>query len=63
MSLDWSLVSPTEGLDPRKDSPFTYVEIQEKQGQTFNGMKTYQIELTGNAQQYSFEDQVQISEP
>jgi alkaline phosphatase len=63
MSLDWSLVSPTEGLDPIKDSPFTYVVIQEKHGQIFNGMKTYQIELTGNAQQYSFEDQVQISEP
>lgn len=63
MSLDWSFVSPTEGLDPRKDSPFTYVVIQEKHGQTFNGTKTYQVELTGNAQQYSFEDQVQISEP
>jgi hypothetical protein len=50
-------------LDPIKDAPFTFVEIKEKDGQTFNGMKTYQIELTGNAQQYSDENQVQISQP
>lgn len=63
MSLDWSYVSETNGLDPRKDSPFTLVTIREKCRHTFNGMKTYQVELTGNAQQYSFEDQVQIDTP
>jgi alkaline phosphatase len=63
VSLDWVEVSPTEGMHPRKDSPYTFVEIKEKGKKTFNGMKTYEITLTGNAQQYSYEDQVQIETP
>jgi alkaline phosphatase len=61
ISLDWDQVSPTEGLDPKKDSPFTFVHIEESKEDSFNGMKTYQVKLVGNAQQYSYKDQVQIS--
>jgi alkaline phosphatase len=61
MSLDWPNVSPTEGLDPRKDSPFSFVEVKETAQDAFNGMKTYRITILGNAQQYSYEDQIQIA--
>jgi alkaline phosphatase len=63
ISLDWDKVSPTEGLHAKKDSPFTFVEIQENRAESFNGMKTYLIKLIGNAQQYSYKDQIQISNP
>lgn len=76
MSLDWAKVSSTEGYDFKNDNPFTFVEIHEKghcatkrncwkkdNSQEFNGMKTYEITLKGNAQQYSFEDQIQIALP
>ncbi|MET0122545.1 MAG: metallophosphoesterase [Candidatus Thiodiazotropha sp. 6PLUC9] len=63
ISLDWDQVSPTEGLDPKLDSPYTFVKITEKRGESFNGMRSYQVKLVGNAQQYSFTDQVQISKP
>nr|WP_320190091.1 metallophosphoesterase [uncultured Desulfobacter sp.] len=64
MSLDWPYVSPTEGYDSKTDNPFTFVEIREKgKYKEFNGMKTYEIILTGNAQQYSFEDQIVIGKP
>lgn len=63
MSLDWAVVSPTAGLDPIKDNPFTLVEISEKPQTDFNGLKTYQVTLQGNAQQYTFEDQVQAATP
>jgi len=63
VSLDWNTVSPTDGLHPTKDSPFTFVEITEARTPGFNGKKTYQVELKGNAQQYSFQDQVQIVTP
>ena len=46
MSLDWSIVSLTDGMDPVKDCPFTLVEIKEKnQKYSFNGMKTYTVIL------------------
>lgn len=61
MSLDWTEVSATGGLDPIKDCPFVLVEVKEvKHGEEFNGLKTYQVVLKGNAQQYTFEDQVRI---
>jgi alkaline phosphatase len=63
VSLDWAEVSPTEGVHPRKDSPYTFVEIKENKNKSFNEMKTYEISLIGNAQQYSYEDQVQIVAP
>ena len=64
MSLDWDTVSPTEGLDPVKDSPFTFVEVRRLNSTSeFNGLRTYQVTLKGNAQQYSFEDQVVIAKP
>ncbi len=63
ISLDWDQVSRTEGLHPKKDSPFTFVEIKEKTKESFNGMKTYRVKLIGNAQQYTYTDQVQISKP
>ncbi|GAB6908985.1 hypothetical protein JCM12296A_48260 [Desulfosarcina cetonica] len=64
MSLDWSEVSPTEGLDPVTDSPFTLVEIRKlNEVDTFNGLQTYQVKLNGNAQQYTFQDQLIIVEP
>lgn len=63
VSLDWPEVSPTEGLDPVKDSPFTFVEVKQERADEFNGIRTYQIALTGNAQQYTYEDQVQILAP
>lgn len=62
-SRDWSYVSPTEGLDPEKDNPFTSVSIKEKTPRGFSGMKTYELYLIGNGQQYSFEDQIQIVKP
>jgi alkaline phosphatase len=63
MSLDWSEVSPTGGLDPIKDCPFSMVEIKEmKRPDTFSGLKTYEVILKGNAQQYTFKDQIQIVE-
>lgn len=64
ISLDWAEVSPTDGLNPRKDNSFTLVEIREKKREkVFNGMKTYQVILKGHGQQYSYEDQVQITAP
>lgn len=63
ISLDWSEVSPTEGLDSITDNPFTLVEIRSKKNEDFNGMKTYEVKLKGNAQQYSYEDQVQVMVP
>jgi len=63
MSLDWSVVSPTDGLDPETDCPFTLVTVKEKRKKVFNGMKTYEVSLRGNSQQYTFEDQVQIVDP
>jgi alkaline phosphatase len=63
ISLDWNQVSPSEGLHAKNDSPFTFVEIREKKAESFNGMKSYLVKLTGNAQQYSYEDLVQISNP
>jgi alkaline phosphatase len=63
MSIDWSKISPTSGLDPIKDCPFTLVEIKEHKKDTFNGTKIYQVNLTGNAQQYTFTDQVTFAEP
>jgi hypothetical protein len=59
MSLDWSDVSPTEGLDPIKDCPFSMVEIKAMKHQdVFNGLKTYEVILKGNAQQYTFKDHI-----
>jgi alkaline phosphatase len=58
MSRDWSILSPTGGLDPREDSPFTLVEIRELRSGAFKGLQTYQVSLSGNAQQYSFTDEV-----
>jgi len=58
MSLDWSKVSPAGGLDARNDSPFTLVEIREKKDGAFGGLQTYEVNLKGNAQQYSFSDEV-----
>ncbi len=64
MSLDWRKVSPTQGYNFINDNPFTFVKIHEKDNsQDFNGMRTYEITLEGNAQQYSFEDQIQIAKP
>lgn len=60
MSLDWPMVSATEGLDPVKDSPFSHVVITEHAGRSFDSLKTYTVAVTGNAQQYSFTDQVII---
>jgi len=34
------------------------VEIAEKKGGAFNGLQTYDVNLTGNAQQYTFSDEV-----
>lgn len=52
---------PTEGYDPIADCPFTLVEIEEVE--TFEGIGTYRLKLTGNAQQYSYEDLAQIVMP
>jgi alkaline phosphatase len=60
VSLDWSMVSDTDGMDAKKDCPFVLVEIMETRQDEFNGMKTYQIRLKGNAQQYSYVDEAQI---
>lgn len=63
LNLDWSVVSPTLGLDPAEDSPFALVEIGEQRSENFNGMKSYCLRIQGNAQQYSYADQVQILAP
>jgi alkaline phosphatase len=63
ISQDWSNVSATDGLDAKKDCPFVLVEILETKQDEFNGMKTYQIRLKGNAQQYSYVDEAQIFMP
>jgi hypothetical protein len=63
MSLDWSMVSLSDGLDVRKDCPFTFVEINELKELDFNGVRTYQIHLKGNGQHYSYVDQVQVVTP
>ena len=60
MSLDRPEVSPTEGMHPEKDSPYSLVEITELKKLQFDGKATYRISITGNAQQYSFEDQIVI---
>lgn len=63
MSLDWSTVSPTDGLDADDDCPFAQVAIQEIKHVEFNGMKTYRVIVDGNAQQYTVVDQVQMVTP
>ena len=60
MSLDWFDVSATDGLHPVRDNPFSWIEIIEKRELDFEDIRTYEIRVTGNAQQYSFIDQVQI---
>ena len=63
MSLDWSMVSSSNGLDASKDCPFTFVEISELKELGFNGVRTYQIRLKGNGQHYSYVDRVQVVIP
>lgn len=63
LERDWSEVSPTNGLDPVEDCPFTLVEIEKIELQEPNGMETYRLELIGNAQQYSYFNEVQIALP
>lgn len=63
VSADWHVVSPTDGLHMKKDCPFALVEIKAAKEDKFNGMKTYTIKINGNAQQYSYIDDVQIAMP
>jgi UDP-2,3-diacylglucosamine pyrophosphatase LpxH len=60
MSLDWFDVSATDGMHPKKDSPFSWIEIRALQELDFEDIRNYEIRVVGNAQQYSFTDQVQI---
>lgn len=63
LERDWAEVSATNGLDPEEDCPFTLVEIDQIQAPQPNGMDTYRLELRGNAQQYSYSDEVQLAVP
>jgi hypothetical protein len=56
-------VSPTNGLDPIEDSPFTLIEIKKTQTDELNKVETFRLELLGNAQQYSYLGEVQVAMP
>jgi len=56
ISRDWPEISPTDGMNAKADCPFVLVEIKEDDK---GALRIYQMNLKGNAQQYSYVDEVQ----